>query len=121
MRVYLFLILSLSFFLWGCTSKPTPEPEFAKVVIEAIVDEETGEEIQDAIITVNYENEELEDLVIEEYNLDSLVIEVRLLEREAIYVNAPGYLEYGTGFRFSEPKLMMFPVALQKAPEESQG
>ena len=121
MRVYFFLILSLSVFLWGCTNKLTPEPEFAKVVIEAIVDEETGEGILDAIITVDYENEELEDLVIEDYDLASLVIEVRLLERVAIYVNAPGYLESGAGFRFNEPKLMMFPVALKQAPKGSQG
>ena len=93
----------------------------ARIEIESFKDKATGETIQGVTIVVDYENEDLDDITIDEFKNESIVLEVLTRERMIIRVIAPGYQEWQIGFRFNAPKLMMFPLELEQLPEGFQG
>ena len=117
MTKYILIALLVIFTLLGC-SQPTPtQSAEAKIIIESVIDKQTGEPIDNATLVIHVERDGKEGIVYEDFDFSEYVIEGKVGDYVSIEVNAPGYEKWKLAMRFKKAGVLKFPVEMEREVE----
>ena len=99
---------------WMTRSAELANSSNGQVIIESVVDKETGQPVDNATLVIQVERDGQKGLVYEDYDFESYVIDAYVGDFVSIEVTAPGYILWKLVIRFKKPGFIKFSVELER-------